>query len=195
MSVLPDRRDAWRLVQVAELLRRSHRMHEQALVELDRIEIASELACDAAVTLSDVATGALEAYGDAIADLATQLRLLTADLPTGTVEIAPGDAAREAAADLASGIFDEARAVLAARVLSVADGWPALADALRSADAHWGWEVTSIAALIGAFRGARDVDVAHVVVDAGVAPDALFALCTPEQIERLAAALEQHGAA
>jgi hypothetical protein len=101
VSVLPERRYAWRLVQVAELLRRSHALHEQALVELDRIEVAAELAGDGAVTLSRAATGKLESLADAIADLGNQLRLLTSDLPAVTVEICAGDVAEEAAADLA----------------------------------------------------------------------------------------------
>lgn len=191
MSVVPDRRYAWRLVQVAELLRRSHRLHEEALAELDRIEVAGQLAADGSITLSAPTTGELECYAEAIADLASQLRLLTNDLPTETVEIAARDVAREAAADLAEGIFDEQRALLAARVLSVEEGWPPLVEALLGSDAHWGWETTGVAELLGTFRHADPVDVARVVEEAGVDPHVPLALCTAEQIDRLTAAIDR----
>jgi hypothetical protein len=191
MTVTPSRHNAWRLVQVAELLRRSHRLHEQALIELDRIEVAAELST-APVTLDATVTGELASLGEAIADLAGQVRVLTNDLPEDTIEIAAGDVAHEAADDLAAGIFDEQRAVLAARVLHAADGWPALADALRSTDGHWSWDTTSVAALLGSFRYACEGDVARVVAAAAVDPDTPFALCTREQIVQLASALERH---
>ncbi len=195
MSVVPDRRYAWRLVQLAELLRRSHRLHEWALVEIDRIEVAAQFVVDGSTTLGETTTAELEAYGEAIADLAYQLRVLTNDLPTEAVEITAGEVACEAAADLEAGIFDEHRVLLAARVLTVEDGWPALAASLHASDAHWGWDTTSVAGLLRAFRGADALDVARVVEEAGIEPDALFSLCAPEQIRHLATKLEEADAA
>jgi hypothetical protein len=90
-------------------------------------------------------------------------------------------------------MFDEQRAILAARVLTAADGWPALAEALESSDAHWGWDATTVGSLIGAFRGAKPAEVARVFEQSGVSPDALFALCTAAQIAQLAAALGRDG--
>lgn len=191
MSVVPDRRYAWRLVQVAELLRRSHRLHEEALAELDRVEVAGHLAADGSITLSAPTTGELERCAEAIADLASQLRLLTNDLPAETVEIAARDVAREAMADLEAGIFDEQRALLAARVLSAEEGWPALVEALLASDAHWGWDTTSITDVLSAFRHVDLVEVARVVEEAGVDPHLPLGLCTAEQIGRLAAAIDR----
>ena len=194
MSVTPDRCHAWRLVQIGELLRRSHRAHEQALAQVDRIEVGAELSATGTVTLTDAVAGELEALGEAIAELASELQVLTAGLPEEAVEVAAEDVRREAADDLATGIFDEARALLAARVLPVHDGWPALAAGLRGSDAHWGWEQLTVAQLVGGFRGVHARDVARVLGEAGMPARRPFAACEHGQLMRLAAALDRHAA-
>lgn len=194
MSVTPERCDAWRLVQIGELLRRSHRAHEQALAQVDRIEVGAELSATGTVTLTDAVAGELEALGEAIAELAAELQVLTAGLPDEAVEVAAEDVRREAASDLATGIFDEPRALLAARVLPFEDGWPALANGLRGSDAHWAWERMTVTQLLGGFRGASAGTVARVLGEAGVPARRPFAACAHEQLMRLAAALDRHAA-
>jgi hypothetical protein len=179
-------RQAWQLVQIAELLRRSHRMHERALTVLDRAEVDAELAADELLTLHERVATELELCGEAIAELAVQIQLLTSDLPAGALEISFDDLAREAGDDLASGIFDEHRALLAARVLPVIVGWPALAESLRASDAHRGWEQTTVEQLVGGFRDADPAVVRELLREAGVAPDLRFAACSPDQLERIA---------
>ena len=195
MSITPGRRHAWQLLQIGELLRRGHRAHERALVRVERIEVGAELSDTGAVVMSDEVSGELEALADAIADLAAQLQVLAAGLPDEPVEVAAHDARRDAAQDLSAGIFDETRARLAARVLPLEDGWPALAIALRGSEAHWEWEETTVAQLVGGFRGARASNVAQVLGDARVRPQLRFSACTPEQLTRLADALDRHAGA
>jgi len=195
VSVTPDRRHGWRLVQIGELLRRSHRAHELALAQVDRLEVGAELSATGTVTLTDDVAAELELLGEAIAELAAELQVLTAGLPDEPVDVAAEDVRREAAGDLATGIFDEARALLAARVLPVHDGWPALATGLRGSDAHWGWEQLTVAQLVGGFRGAPAGRIARVLGEAGVPARRPFAACEHEQVMRLAAALDRHAAA
>ena len=189
---LTPRPHAWRLVQVGELLRRSHRVHEQALARLDRLEVGAALSADGTVVLSGELAGELEALGDTIAELAAQLQLLTSDLPDEPVEVGAAEAALAASDDLAAGILDEARLLLAARLLPAREGWPLLAGALRGADAHWEWGETSVARLLGGFRGVSAEGVEQVLVEAGISPHARLASCAPEQVVRLAGALERH---
>lgn len=55
---------------------------------------------------------------------------------SGPLRFSRAEIAGEAAMNLADGIGDPAGAMLAARLLTVNDGWRALAVALVSADAH-----------------------------------------------------------
>jgi hypothetical protein len=192
VTVTPDRRHAWQLVQIGELLRRGHRAHERALARVEPIEVGAELSDTGAVVMSDEVSGELGALADAIADLAVQLQVLAGGLPDESVEVVADDARRDAARELSVGIFDEPRARLAARVLPLEDGWPALAIALRGSDAHWEWEETTVAQLVGGFRGARASDVAKVLVEAGLRPQLRFSACEPDQLARLADALDRH---
>jgi hypothetical protein len=192
VSVTPDRRHAWQLVQIGELLRRGHRAHVRALAHVEPIEVGAELS---AVVMSDEVAAELETLAHSISDLAAQLQVLAGGLPDEPVEVAAEDARRDAAQELSAGICDETRARLAARTLPLEDGWPALAVALRGSEAHWEWEETTVAQLVGGFRGARASAVAQVLGDARVRPQLRFAACSPEQLSRLADALERHAAA
>jgi hypothetical protein len=194
VSVTPDRRHAWQLVQIGELLRRGHRAHVRALARVEPIEVGAELSDTGAVVMSDEVAAELEMLAHSISDLAAQLQVLAGGLPDEPVEVAAEDARRDAARELSAGIFDETRARLAARTLPLQDGWPALASALRASEAHWEWEETTVAQLVGGFRGARASNVAQVLGDACLRPHLRFAACSPEQLSRLADALDRHAA-
>jgi hypothetical protein len=179
VSVTPGRRHGWRLVQIADLLRRSHALHLDALERIERLGDAAGLPAD------------LERLSDAIADLVGQLQVLARGLPDERVEVGLDDVQAGAAIDLAAGIYDEARALLAARVLDAGDGWPALAEALRSTDAHWDWETVTVERLLGSFRDVGAGEVAAALAAAGIDAPLPFASCTTGQALGLASALDR----
>jgi hypothetical protein len=191
MSVTPERRHAWRLVQIADLLRRSHALHVEALDRIERLEIDAELASDVPPTLGDDVTAELERLGEGIVDLVGQLQVLTRGLPDEDVKVGLEDVRTDAAVDLAAGIYDEARALLAARVLSADTGWPALAEALRSTDAHWGWETVTVERLLGSFREVGPDEVTATLAAAGIDAPLEFAACTTGQALGLASVLDR----
>src|SRR6185436_4018022 len=117
----------WTVVQLSELVRRA----EELL--LDGITLVgphahAAMPDDACIELSPtelrrVATALIEGI-----EIAEQLELLAARLPDEAVAVDYGAVRDAAVADLASGIVDPRRVLLAARLLDVAHGWPALAD-------------------------------------------------------------------
>ena len=126
------------------------------------------------------------------AEIAEQLELLAARLPEGPIA-AGWEAVRDAAAaDLAAGIVDPRRALLAARVLDVAHGWPALAASLAEGDAVSAWDRLTVDELLGRFRDADPRVVARVVEEAGLDAGTPFAACPSERLAALAAGLRRH---
>ena len=98
-----------------------------------------------------------------------------------------------AAVDLASGILDPRRVLVAARLLDVERGWPALADSLAAGDVVSAWGGLTVDALLGRFRGADPSDVALVTAEADlVEPDVPFSACPPARLAALAGALRAH---
>jgi len=186
-----DGRAGWALVQLSELVRRAEELlldgitlvgpHAHAAMAPDaRIELdAAEMRRLAAALLEGV-------------ELAEQLELVATRLPAGgfdTDYVAVRDAA---AADLASGIVDPRRALLAARVLDVPHGWAALAVSLAHGDVVSAWDTLGVRTLLGRFRGADSDLVAQVVSESGIGSDQSFATCAPEQLDALATGLRRH---
>jgi hypothetical protein len=97
-----------------------------------------------------------------------------------------------AAADLADGIVDPRRVLLAARLLDVRHGWPALAASLVAGDVVSAWGALTVGELIGRFRDADARVVARVVEEAGLRPGSRFAACPAEQLVAVAAGLRRH---
>jgi hypothetical protein len=193
MSVEADDagRAGWTLIQISELVRRAEEllldgvalvgphahagMQAAATIELDADE------------LRRVAVSLIEGV-----EISEQLELLAARLPAGGIE-APYDAVREAvAADLAAGIVEPRRLLLAARLLDVGEGWEALAASLTAGDVVSAWGGLTVETLLGRFREADPSVVAQVVEEAGLQPGTRFAECPAEQLATLAARLRRH---
>jgi hypothetical protein len=184
-------RAGWTLVQLSELVRRA----EQLL--LDGIALVGPNAHAAMAPGATIELGPaeLERVVAALAEggeIAEQLELLAARLP-GDAIVASYDAVRAAAAaDVANGIVDPRRLLLAARVLDVAHGWPALAGALTAGDVVSAWDGLTVEQLLGRFRDADPQLVARVASDAGVEPEACVAACPPARLGALAEGLRRH---
>jgi hypothetical protein len=185
-------RGGWQLVQIAELLVRIERLGAGALRSLG--EVDGDLAEDAFLTFSSEELTDLSVLLLDLAQLAERLQALTEALPEGELEVSYPDVAGAAARDLAGGIIDAERARLAARLLDRGRGWRALAEGLEHADSHTAWEETTIADLLGGFRGVAEEDVRAVAARACLPTDAEIASCDPVAVVRLAASLEQHAA-
>jgi hypothetical protein len=180
----------WWLVQIAELLRRSEQYHLRALTLLNGVDREID---EHTVVLTGAETAEIETIGSELLGLAEQLHGLTAELPARAIEIAYPSIAARAGADLAAGIIDIERARLAASLLHVHDGWPALAHALTQSDAHLAWEDTTFIEFLASFRLAHGLLVRRVLDAARLDPDTTFADSEPQTIARLATALEEHG--
>jgi hypothetical protein len=180
----------WSVLQIAELVRAADALLLDGLERLPGV--TADLPEDADVVLPSADTAELRALGELLAELAGQLQTLTDELPDGAVDVDYHEIAEAAADDLARGIIDPARALLAARVLPVETGWRALARALRSTDTHAAWDATSAAELLRSFRGADERLVARVLAVARLAPETSFGACDESAMARLAAALEEH---
>lgn len=184
-------RAGWTLVQISELVRRA----EELL--LDGVTLLGPHAHAAMSPAATIELGAAELRRVATAltegvELAEQLELLAARLPDGAIA-ARYDAVRDAAAaDLADGIVDPRRVMLAARMLDVASGWPALAGSLAAGDVVSAWGALTVESLLGRFREADPRAVARVAAEAGLDPGTRFSACPPERLAALAAGLRSH---
>ncbi|HET6447844.1 MAG TPA: hypothetical protein VFG31_01950 [Conexibacter sp.] len=184
-------RAGWTLVQLSEAVRRA----EELL--LDGITLVGPHAHAAMPAGTAIELGA-DAMRHVVASLtegveiAEQLELLAARLPEAGL-VASYEAVRDAAAaDLADGIVDPRRVLLAARVLDVAQGWQALAASLAAGDVVSAWGALTVEQLLGRFRGADPRVVAQVAEEAGVERNAQFATCPAERLAALAAGLRRH---
>jgi hypothetical protein len=181
----------WTLVQLAELVQRV----EELL--LDGITIAGPhahagIGPGATLELDAMDVQRIAAVLGEGVEIAEQLALLAATLPDGPIEADYDDVRDAAAAELAAGIGDVRRLVVAARVLDVAHGWPALAAALSGSDAAAAWEELTVEGLLCRFRGADRGVVRQVADEAGLTPSTCFAACPPERLVALAAGLRRH---
>lgn len=185
---------AWALVQLAELVRRAEQLHLAALHVLPS-EAGAEIPESAIVTVSVAEVDGLAAFASEAAEIAEHVRHLAQALPDGEVRIAYPDVHEAAAAELAQGILDPERVLVAARVLDVATGWPALAEALRVVDIPAGWSGWAPRGMLSAFRGADGQLVARALALAEIPPETGFADCAAEQLGRLADAIDELGRA
>jgi hypothetical protein len=183
-------RGGWQLVQIAELLVRIERLGGRALRILG--EVDGDLAEDASPRLSAEELAELCVLSLDVAQLAERLQGLAEALPAGQVAVAYPEVAAAAAEELAQGIIDAERARLAARLLDRDRGWRALARGLAQGDSHTVWEDTTVADLLGGFRGVSADEVRELAAAAGLTGDADIAACAPEEVARLAVSLERH---
>jgi hypothetical protein len=193
MSGIVDEAGAvgWTLVQISELVRRA----EELL--LDGITLVGPHAHagvggNATIELAPAELSRIAAAVAEGVEIAEQLELLAAHLPEEGVRAGYEDVRAAAAADLASGIVDPRRVVLAARLLDVAHGWPALAASLAAGDVVAAWGTLTVEALLARFRDADRALVELVVAEAGVEPGERFAACPPQRLAALADGLRRH---
>jgi hypothetical protein len=181
----------WTLIQVSELVRRA----EELL--LDGITLVGPhahagIGADATIELTPAELRRVAASLTEGVEIAEQLELLAARLPEERVEASYAAVRDAVAADLARGIVDPRRVVLAARILDVAHGWPALAASLAAGDVVSAWDGLTVELLLGRFRDADPGIVALVAAEAGVEPGARFCACPPPQLTALADGLRRH---
>jgi hypothetical protein len=180
----------WTLVQLSELVRRAEELLLDGITLLGP-QAHAGMSADATIELAPLALQRVAAALSEGVEIAEQLELLAARLPTDALQ-APYDAVRDAAAaDVASGIVDPQRLLLAARVLDVPHGWPALAASLTAGDVVSTWGGLTVEALLGRFRGADPRVVAEVVATAGLESGARFADCPAERLAALAEGLRR----
>lgn len=180
---------AWNLVQLTEVLRAAETASDTALRILKGIDTDlphDECVSRGAEALADLAAALID-FGE-LADRATALG---EQLPDLDVDADYDEVAAAAAHDLSDGIMDPTRARWAVELLDYRRGWPTLAEALRSSDAHRGWGDLTVGDLLGAFRDANATRVDEVIATTDLDAAARFADATAPQIALLATSLAQ----
>ncbi|HEX4806342.1 MAG TPA: hypothetical protein VFU94_10615 [Conexibacter sp.] len=173
-----SRTPAWTLIQALEVLRR---IGEHVSTDFTFHEGDGE-----PIVTSAASVAVLKQTGADLIDEATQLENLVERLPDADIRVTAEDVQTGAARQLKEGILDARTALLAAGVLPVAVGWPALASALRHSDAHRFWNATTVADLLGRFRGADPEAVGRVLQQAQVGSSTLWVALAARTVARLA---------
>ncbi len=184
-------RAGWTLVQLSELVRRAEELLLDGVTLLGPHAHAA-MAPDATIELGTVELRRVVAALAEGGEIAEQLELLAAGLPGDAIVAGYEDVRAAAAADLADGILDPRRLMLAARLLDTGCGWNALAGSLTEGDVVSAWDGLTVETLLGRFRGADAALVAGVAAEAGIEPAARLAACRPEQLAALARGLRRH---
>jgi hypothetical protein len=180
----------WTLVQLSALVRRA----EELLLDgftLVGPHANADMRADAEIAVDGAAMRRVAGSLAEGVEIAEQLELLAERLPATTVAADYRAVSDAAAADLACGIVDPRRALLAARLLDVSRGWPALADALAAGDVVSTWEELTVEAMLRRFRAADPRVVERVAAEAGVALDTPFSACPPDRLAALADGLRR----
>lgn len=181
----------WTVVQISELVRRAEELLLDGIALVGPHSHAG-MPSEATVELGVDEVRRVTASLVEGVEIAEQLELLAARLPGGAIVASYEEVRDAAAADLAAGIVEPRRALLAARLLDVRNGWKALAASLTAGDVVSAWGGLTIEALLGRFRDADPRVVAQVVEEAGLAPGTRFDACPSEQLVALAAELRRH---
>jgi hypothetical protein len=184
----PDALDGWQLVQLRQLATDASATAaaiEQALapIDLDALRHGADIeihadACNAAVdailTLHDIAY-AIEQIGGSFRP------------PTGALTTNATSIEAKAEATLASESDDPALVLLAARLLRIDRGSPALAAGLTSsAERHAAWGDLSVGTLLTAFREGDETLVGDLCETTDVDADSHWSDVDDEQIKRIA---------
>lgn len=182
----------WTLVQLAELVRRAEELLLDGIT-LVGPHVHADMAPDARVALGAPQLRRVAAALHEGVELAEQMELLTERLPDEAVEAGYAAVCDAAAAELANGIVDPRRVLVAARLLDVERGWPALADSLAAGDVVTAWGGLTVEALLGRFRGADPRAVERIAAEVGLVElDAPFSACPPARLTALAEAMRAY---
>lgn len=184
-------RAGWTLVQLSELTRRAEELLLDGIAIVG-LNVHAGMPPDGTVALGDAELRRVTAALAEGVEIAEQLDQLASRLPGDAVEAGYDEVRDAAAADLAAGIGDARRVLLAARMLDVTHGWPALATALRAGGVAAAWEGLTLEALLCRFRGADRPTVVRIVGEAGLTPSARWSVSRPERLAALAAGLNRH---
>ncbi len=177
----PGDTPAWTLLQALELLRR---IGEHVSADFTFHNEGAEPIVTSAATIAVLKRTAAE-----LIDEATQLENLVERLPDTEIHVTAANVQAGASRQLAEGTIDVRTALLAASVLPVATGWPALANALRRSDAHRFWNDTTLVDLLGRFRGAQPDAIDHVLQQTQVDASTQWVGLATRTVTRLAEAL------
>jgi hypothetical protein len=181
----------WRLVRIAELLRTAEHHQDRALRVLHRVDPG--MRPTVALTLKRTEIDRLRHEIAEIAEIAEQLEGLVEGVPEGPIPIVYDDVRVGAEQVLShSTSADPAAVLLAARMLDRSTGLRALAEGLRTSDAHASWERTTVGALLASFRGVSPQLARRIATAAGLAPGTELAGCERGQIAQLADQLDLH---
>lgn len=132
----------------------------------------------------------LGALGDEVAELASQMAFILARLPREPLAVNRREIADAARTALADGIADHRRACAIASLLTVEQGFPALAEALIDSDAHGCWDAR-VVEVLAAFRDVDETRARQVAALGGVPETARFDELRPERVLELAHTLRQ----
>lgn len=183
---------AWQLVQLTEILRAAEACNDEVLRALRNID--TDLPESSRVARSGEALAHLKSTLNDLSQLVERAAALTEQLPATDIDVDYDGLAAAAAHDLAEGILDPDRARWAAELLDYRVGWRALAEGLRTSDAHGGWGGLTLQDLLTAFRRARVTHVRELIAATDMTPATAFTECTPPQLALLAASLAMVGA-
>lgn len=181
---------AWIALQAAEQLRAAERLLLPAVAITASLD--PEGARDAEVLIAAEDMAELKMITAELMEFCGQIVGLSERLPDTNLRVSYSDLVVAAADDLANGIMDPIRARLAARVLPIAVGWPALVEALRSTDAHAAWDDLTVGEMLTAFHDAEPPLSNRVLAAAELSSSDRFCSCDTNGLRRLAAALAEH---
>jgi len=190
----PATSPAWGLVQIAELVRRAEQTH-LAVMRLLPGEARADLPEHASASMTGAAIQELQDLVAEGAEIVEQVGDLARSLPAEDVAITYEEVRSAAAADLAEGILDAERVLVAARVLDTEIGWPALAEGMRAVDIRESWTGSTPCATLCAFRGADRPVVKRALRLAEIPWEAGYHDCTADQLARLADVIDELGRA
>lgn len=187
-------REAWAVVQLAELVRTCEELLLRALDRLD-VDVRATMPEDAGWVLSGEDAEHLRALLTEHGEIAERLSMCAERLPSEGVVATYEDVRDGAAARLAEGILDPAGVLLAASALTVPVGWVALAEALEGTDVRVGWDQLGVRELLGSFRRADPVRVGAVLSAAGAGDAVLWPELSADATRRIAGALRAEAGA
>ncbi len=123
---------------------------------------------------------------------ASWILALAEQLPDGDLEVSHSDLVEAAALDLATGIIDPARVLLAMGVMPMGTAWRALALALRTTDFQTAWGDLTLGRVLNAPFDGQPQLAERVLAITDLRDDDAFSSCDETSLERLATALEAH---